>query len=169
MHSEEFAEINKNGQFWNDTKEISYHLQKGRAVFASSRALDSVRKHNCSQMFRTFGQTGVSQNAFALRKKHPLFLNISHKILEYQSLGIITEIINRYKPSCPLVAEDNILPRSNLTNMKGLLAVTTSLALFGGFVMIADRSMKRAGKVTSMNKGKRRKPTASTLSAKSSF
>ena len=146
VHSEDFKQINKNGQFWYNATEIPYHLQKGRAIFGTESIFDRVRQRNCSQMFRTFGQTGVVQKAFAMRKNHFLFPNISRKILEYLTLGIITEIDNKYKPSCPL-REDNILPSSSLANMKGLLVVTTSLALIGVFGMFARRSLNSARKI----------------------
>ena len=143
VHSDEFQRINEKNQFWKSSSEIPYHLRKGRAIFASQRAYDVIKRQNCSQTFRTFGQSGVSQKAFALRKNHPLFQNISRKILDYLANGVITEIINRYKPKCSVTKKNNILPRSNLENMKGLLAVTASMALFGGFLMIAEYLLKK--------------------------
>ena len=154
VHSDEFKKIIEFKQFWHKTPEISDHLQKGRAVFASQRSLDIIKKQNCSQTFRTFGQTGVSQKAFALRKNHPLLPNISRKILQYSSRGIITEIINRYKPQCSPTAKNSILPRSSLRNMKGLLAVTTSLVLFRGLAMIVECMLKQTRPHTSQRKSR---------------
>ena len=130
----------------------NFTLPKDHAVVDDYLLLHSIMSRNCSADYRLLaGRLNFEEVAFAMKKNHDLFPNITRKMTKYGRDGDLTKWRSNEKWSCDATPKNTAQPKViDVAQMKGLFTIlyaAAGVALIESFMGWIFRKWRKDGKV----------------------